>query len=96
LVQGTSNRITALLSPLLSPRSSDLVYGALAIASGAIQQSTANRAAGARRLSLRLREQPRRRRSTTLLVRTSSGSAAGPVRTGVVRMRRMCMTGGPN
>jgi hypothetical protein len=41
---------------------------------GGNQQSTADRAAGARRLPLRLRDQPRRRHSTTLLVWTSSTS----------------------
>jgi hypothetical protein len=48
------------------------------------QQSTAGRAAGARRLPLRLRDQPRRRHSTTLLVWTISMSlgqaASGPTR----------------
>ena len=44
------------------------------VATGAIQQSTAGRAAGARRLPLRLREQPRQRRTTTLLVWTTRDS----------------------
>ena len=42
---------------------------------GGNQQSTAGRAVGSRRLPLRLRDQPRRQHSTTLLVRTSWGSA---------------------
>ena len=42
---------------------------------GGNQQSTADRAAGARRLPLRLRDQPRRRHSTTLLVWTSRRTA---------------------
>jgi hypothetical protein len=44
---------------------------------GGNQRSTADRVAGARRLPLRLRDQPRRRDSTTLLVWTSTKSA-GP------------------
>ena len=44
------------------------------------QQSTADRAAGARRLPLRLRDQPRRRHSTTLLVWTTSTTDRGPTR----------------
>jgi len=40
------------------------------------QQSAAGRAPGARRLPLRLRDQPRRRHSTTLLVWTTSKSVA--------------------
>ena len=46
------------------------------VAIGAIQQSATDRVASARRLPLRLREQPRQRRSTTLVVWTSSDSAA--------------------
>ena len=47
------------------------------VATGANEQPTAGRAAGRRRLPLRLREQPRRRCWTTLLVRTKSTTPAG-------------------
>ncbi|MGA8335702.1 MAG: hypothetical protein WB761_13225, partial [Solirubrobacteraceae bacterium] len=47
---------------------------------GGNQQSTADRTAGARRLPLRLRDQPRRRHSTTLLVWTKSTTASSRCR----------------
>jgi hypothetical protein len=59
---------------LLSPKSSHASRGIDVLAPGAIQQSTADGVFSARRLPLRLGEQPRRRRSTTLLVWTSWGT----------------------
>ena len=64
------------LCPRLSGKGGDRIRGEGITRIDGNQQPTASRAGSARRLPLRLRDQPRRRHSTTLSVWTSSDSAA--------------------